>query len=97
MKSMDSYKRTFIVKDEEGEKKVIHTWKDPYPKMYRMKNQMEEKENEAKEKKGKLERIQEEIKENLTCYLLRENYIANSKILLGYPIINRKSGLGKKK
>jgi hypothetical protein len=53
MKSMDSYKRTFILMDEEGEKKVVHTWKDPYPKMYSMKNQMEEEENEAKEKKTK--------------------------------------------
>jgi ubiquitin-protein ligase len=91
MKSMNSYKRTFIIKDEEGEKKVVHTWKDPYPKMYRMKNQMEEEENEVIEKKDKLERKQEVIKENLTCYLLRDNYIENSKVLLGYPIIKNQS------
>ena len=97
MKSMESYKRTFILKDEEGEKKVVHTWKDPYPKMYSMKNQMEEEENEVKEKKDKLERKQETIKENLTCYLLRDNYIENSEVLLGYPIINSKSDYGKDK
>ena len=97
MKSMDPYKRTFILMDEEGEKKVVHTWKDPYPKMYYMKNQMEEEENEAKEKKNKMERKQETIKENLTCYLLRDNYIENSEVLLGYPVINCKSVYGKDK
>ena len=97
MKSMESYKRTFILKDEEGEKKVVHTWKDPYPKMYSMKNQMEEEENEVKEKKDKLERKQETIKENLTCYLLRDNYIENQEVLLGYPVINSKSAYGKDK
>ena len=97
MKSMDSYKRTFILMDEEGEKKVVHTWKDPYPKMYSMKNQMEEEENEAKEKKNKMERKQETIKENLTCYLLRDNYIENSEVLLGYPVINSRSAYGKDK
>ncbi|MBP5421564.1 MAG: hypothetical protein J6Y78_03875 [Paludibacteraceae bacterium] len=97
MKSMDSYKRTFILMDEEGEKKVVHTWKDPYPKMYYMKNQMEEEENEAKEKKNKMERKQETIKENLICYLLRDNYIENSEVLLGYPVINSRSAYGKDK
>ena len=97
MKSMDSYKRTFIVRDEDGERKVVHTWKDPYPKMYSIKNQMEEEENEAKEKEHKLERKQETIKENLTCYLLRDNYIENSEVLLGYPVINNKSDYGKDK
>ena len=97
MKSMESYQRTFILRDEEGEKKVVHTWKDPYPKMYSMKNQMEEEENEVKEKKDKLERKQETIKENLTCYLLRDNYIENQEVLLGYPVINSKSAYGKDK
>ena len=97
MKSMDSYKRTFIVRDEDGERKVVHTWKDPYPKMYSIKNQMEEEKNEAKEKEHKLERKQETIKENLTCYLLRDNYIENSEVLLGYPVINNKSDYGKDK
>ena len=97
MKSMDSYKRTFVLRDEEGEKKVVHTWKDPYPKMYSMKNQMEEEENEAKETKNEMERKQETIKENLTCYLLRDNYIENSEVLLGYPVINSKSAYGKDK
>ncbi len=95
MDSMDKYKRTFILREEGKVKEVVHTWKDPYPKMYSMKNKMEEDENESKEQKGKLERKKEEIKENLTCYLLRDNYLENSEILLGYPIINNKSIYGK--
>ncbi|MBQ7621408.1 MAG: hypothetical protein IJV02_03240, partial [Candidatus Methanomethylophilaceae archaeon] len=94
MKSMDSYTRTFVLRDEKGEQKIVHTWQDPYPKMYSRKNQMEEEENEAKEK---LERKQETIKENLTCYLLRDNYLENSEVLLGYPVINNKSDYGKDK
>lgn len=53
MKSMDSYKRTFIMSDDEGEKKIVHTWNDPYPKIYSMKHQKEE-ENEVKEKKRQI-------------------------------------------
>ena len=94
MKSMDSYTRTFVLRDEKGQQNIIHTWQDPYPKMYSRKNQMEEEENEAKDK---LERKQETIKENLTCYLLRDNYIENSRVLLGYPVINIKSTYGKDK
>ena len=34
MESMNNYQRIFIVKDENGEITKIHTWKNPYPKMY---------------------------------------------------------------
>jgi len=64
---------------------------DPYQKKNRIKNQMEDKENEAIEEKDKLERKQEIIKEKLTCYLLRDNYIENPKVLLGCPIIIKQS------
>lgn len=64
---------------------------DPYPKKNRIKNQMEDKENEAIEEKDKLKREQEIIKEKLTCYLLRDNYIENPKVLLGCPIIIKQS------
>lgn len=33
----------------------------------------------------------------MTCYLLRDNYIENSEVLLGYPVINSKSDYGKDK
>ena len=107
MKSMDSYQRPFF----DGEKEVIHTWKNPFPKMYYSKpndKEMEVEEeikNEIKEEKGKIaeekakaiNRKEEIIKENLTCYFLRENFIDNPEILLGYPIVQSKALFGKDK
>ena len=34
MKSMDDYKRTFIIKDKEKEISIIHEWKKPYREIY---------------------------------------------------------------
>ena len=34
LKSMDNYKRVFTIKEASEEKTIIHTWKNPYPKMY---------------------------------------------------------------
>ena len=34
MESMNNYKRTFIIRDENVEIIKTHTWKDPFPKMY---------------------------------------------------------------
>ena len=93
MKSMYGYTRTFI--NDEG-KEVIHSWKDPYPKMHYMSTKMEVEENEKKEK-NRNERKMQKIKENLACYMLRDNYIDNPEILLGYPIIQRRSAYGKDK
>lgn len=91
MKSMDDYTRNFT--DDEG-KKVVHSWKNPYPKMFYMSTKMdvEEKENNQKN-----ERKMQIIKENLTCYMLRDNYIDNPEILLGYPIIRKTSEYGNNK
>ena len=100
MESMDGYKRTFT--DEEGNQ-VIHTWKEPYPKMYFMSTKMEVEEggknekNEKNAENAENERKMQKIKENLTCYMLRDNYIDNPNILLGYPIIRRASEYGKDK
>ena len=52
MKSMDSYKRKFIIEDENGKTEKIHTWKNPYPKMYSKKNEEDEKINENKRDKS---------------------------------------------
>ncbi|MBQ2168567.1 MAG: hypothetical protein II449_04900, partial [Prevotella sp.] len=110
MKSMDNYQRPFY----DGEKQVIHTWKNPFPKMYysnekdKKKMDVEEEEevigdkNEIKEEKEKMkveviDRKKEIIKENLTCYFFRENFIDNPEILLGYPIVQSKSVYGKDK
>lgn len=94
LKSMDSYERTFIVKENDKEAKIVHTWKNPYPKMYysnqnKIEMQMEDEEEIVS-------RNQEEIKENLACYLLKENYIDNQELLLGYPIIKSNSTYGGK-
>ena len=102
MESMEKYERTFLVKDEKGERKVIHTWKDPYPKMsHKHSNEMEideiENPNQIHEPKEEEETRMRIIKENLTCYMLRDNYIDNPKILLGYPIVQRQSAYGKVK
>lgn len=102
MKSMEKYERTFVVKDEQGERKVIHTWKNPYPKMgrinYKDSNAMEidemENPNEINEPKEEKEISMRTIKENLTCYMLRDNYIDNPEILLGYPIVKSNSVYG---
>ena len=91
MKSMDGYTRTFT--DDEG-KLVVHTWKSPYPKMYYKRNEIDVENIEKKEEK---ERKMQIIKESLTCYLLKDNYIDNQEILLGYPIIQSRSLYGQNK
>ena len=89
MKSMDNYQRPFF----DGEKQVIHTWKNPFPKMHYSKI----KEEKDKMKVIMIDRKKEMILENLTCYFFRENFIDNSEILLGYPIVQSRSVYGKDK
>ena len=76
LKSNENYKKIF--KDSEGNE-IIHTWKNPFPKMYfhKEKNKIKTKKNENLNK----------IKENLTCFTLKLNYIDYPEILLGYPIV----------
>ena len=100
MKSLVTYQRPFF----DGEKNVIHTWRNPFPKMYysgsngKKMEVDEDMENEIKEEKNEIiDRRKEIIKENLTCYFFRENYIDNQNILLGYPIVQTKSLYGKDK
>ena len=83
MKSMKSYKKKFIIKDENGEKEIIHTWENPYPKMFFSANNNEKKININQP-------TSERIKENLMCSMLKLNYIDDPEILLGYPIIQIK-------
>ena len=100
MKSMESYTRTFTVTNDKGIKEErIHTWKNPYPEMYfKSKEEEKNKENnksESKEKKDKENQIQQ-IKENLTCFMLKVNYLDDPNILLGYPIVRTNIFLGRK-
>ena len=93
LNSMKNYERTFRVVEGDKTIEIKHTWDDPYPKMYyanapknEIKMDVDSGEIDARRK--------EVIKENLTCYLLRENYIDNKEILLGYPIIKSTATYG---
>lgn len=78
---MESYQRTFLF---QGNKKIIHTWKKPYPEIY-----FKENDNKQNNKiiKIKLSKKEETIKDNLYCFLLRTNYIDDKNISLGFPFI----------
>lgn len=90
MQSMDKYERNFVVTEESGKNSTItHTWKNPYPKMHYSSNQMVL----DLERSSKAKAIHE-IKMNLTCYVLRDNFVDNPSILLGYPIVQVKSPYG---
>ena len=88
IKSMNNYQKIFII--EEGNKKIekIHTWKNPYPEMFFKKNENKNVNKNNENIKIKI------IKDNLTCFMLKLNFIDDSDILLGYPII-KKNGKSK--
>ena len=79
LKSNENYKKIF--KDSEGNE-IIHTWKNPFPKMY-----FHKEKNKIKNKKKEDQINLHKIKENLTCFTLKLNYIDYPEILLGYPIV----------
>ena len=92
MKSMNNYEKTFIIKNEKNEEIIkVHTWKDPYPEMYFAKNSLNMIDNKLEENKiyDKLNLV----KEDLTCYISRLNFIDNRNIILGYPIQRLKNGV----
>ena len=95
MDSMKSYSRKLKIVNDQGKTEIItHTWTKPFPEMYVVEKEEEKKEenkNEIinEEEKKKKIRIQQ-IKENLTCFMLKLNYIDDPDILLGYPIIQNK-------
>ena len=90
MKSMDDYERMFTIQNGNEEIKIVHTWKDPYPKMFH--KIIEEKKNAIiiEDKEDEKTKI---IKDNLTCFLSKINYIDDKNILLGYPIKTEKKWL----
>ena len=95
MKSMEYYERTFIIKDKNKEIKIVHTWKNPYPKIY---FKIEKNNNKKDSNKNISEEEQKSrlIKQNLTCFMSNLNYIDDPEIILGYSIVQKK-GLGKDK
>ena len=92
MKSMNNYEKTFVIKNEKNEEIIkVHTWKAPYPEMYFAKNSLNMIENELEE--NKIDDKLNLVKEDLTCYISRLNYIDNRNIILGYPIQRLKNGV----
>ena len=96
MKSMENYQKLFIIKEENKIIKKIHTWQNPYPEMFFDKNENKnitnENENIINENKIKNRENKNNIqiiKDNLTCFMLKLNYIDNPNILLGYPITKK--------
>ena len=86
MESMNNYKRIFYLNDENGEILKIHTWKDPYPKMFfKSIKIIDMNENLTASDKSKI------IKENLTCFILKSNILDDPNIILGYPIVKKDS------
>ena len=82
MESMNNYKRTFIIKEENKEVIKIHTWKDPYPKMFFKKNiEGNNFDSKISDEKNKM------IEENLTCFISKSNIFDEPNIILGYPIV----------
>ena len=39
MKSMDDYERIFTIQNGNEEINIVHTWKNPYPKMFHKSNE----------------------------------------------------------
>ena len=94
MKSMDTYQKIFYIKNDNNDtEKIIHTWEKPYPEIFFKKN---EKENTNANKIENGKRL-EQINDNLTCFMLKLNYIDDPDILLGYPIVQNKTGYLKQK
>ena len=92
MKSMNNYEKTFVIKNEKNEEIIkVHTWKDSYPEMYFAKNSMNMIDNKLEE--NKIDDKLNLLKEDLTCYISRLNYIDNRNIILGYPIQRLKNGV----
>ena len=65
--------------------------KERKKKIEKLKKKLEELKKEEENKKRLIE-----IKENLTCFMLKLNYIEYAEILLGYPIIQKNTGRGLK-
>ena len=65
--------------------------KERKKKIEKLKKKLEELKLEEENKKRLIE-----IKENLTCFMLKLNYIEDPEILLGYPIIQKNTGRGLK-
>ena len=84
MESMNNYERIFIIKEEGNETVKVHTWKDPYPKMFFKENNVVSNDIIPLDK-NKI------IKENLTCFITKQNILDDTNIIFGYPLVKESS------
>ena len=84
-----------IVKElDDMENKKKQGYKINRKKKSRLRKKLEELKTNKKREEDTKRLI--EIKENLTCFMLKLNYIEDPDILLGYPIIQKNTGIGLK-
>ena len=87
MESMNNYERIFTIKEDGNEEIKIHTWKNPYPKMYFKEN----KEINNNDNDLILLNKNKIIKENLTCFITKQNIFDDTNIIFGYPLVKKSS------
>lgn len=80
---MNKFRKEYT--NEKGEQ-VTHTWKHPYPEMYFPTKIIMTEEEEEQAKKKIIYNEEQEIKENLTCSVLKVDYLSDSSTAYGYPI-----------
>ena len=78
-------------KNKKNRKKKIEKLKKKLEKLKQKEENLAKIKLEEENKKRLIE-----IKENLTCFMLKLNYIEDPEILLGYPIIQKNTGRGVK-
>ena len=82
MQSMNKYERKFTIKENGNKIIKMHTWKEPYPKMYFKEN------NEINKSLISLDK-NKIIKENLTCFITKLNIFDDTNIIFGYPLVKK--------
>lgn len=82
--NMNNFRMEYI--NEKGEQ-VTHTWKHPYPEMYFPAKTIREEDDEDKAIKTIVYDEAKEIKENLTCSVLKVDYLSDEDTTaFGYPV-----------
>ena len=85
MKSMENYQNIFIITNDKNEKITkVHTWKNPYPEIFYTENYLDKINININESNKNKKLIF--LKENLTCFISKINFIDDRNIILGYPI-----------
>ena len=82
MQSMNKYEKIFTIKENGNKIIKMHTWKEPYPKMYFKEN------NEINKSLISLDK-NKIIKENLTCFITKLNIFDDANIIFGYPLVKK--------